>query len=219
MFFTLDPDIKILELLLERVCYKTEFEVEGWRKLTPLITIIGKHISKNILAKIQLKMEKITLDISQCSSIKNSWIYHHFKDPSTKSTKIALYMSTFCQISESLLEDDTCINDAGNHCVVVNDIVMFDNRECLLIEDHGTKRQTRYISVDLPFFEEVQFNVNKIIAERRGIEIKIRELNKYGSKLSEIQYGKLSRYKNPLRAFPMSFIRGKCSCYSLKFTV
>ena len=81
----------ILGDLLERLCYKTEFEVEGWRKIVPLINYI-KEYSNAPLSSISLKMTELyaiseapdfsakpNMSKLQGKTIKDSILYSHFE--------------------------------------------------------------------------------------------------------------------------------------------
>ena len=95
---------------MERVCKKTEFEVEGWRKIPPLIEILEQQfIPTGVLERMKLEMIQIPpifkeeqidearivrnpAKLGEKRLIRDSWIYEHFKNDSTKRTKIALYV-------------------------------------------------------------------------------------------------------------------------------
>ena len=87
--------------MLERICKKTEFEVEGWRKILPLMNIMKANVSFNEILGMKLKMTKIEPIIKneqlkdamsklnfrklfqkqgnkQVNNIRNSWLYDHF---------------------------------------------------------------------------------------------------------------------------------------------
>merc|ERR1719394_1325804 len=89
-------------------------------------------------------------------SIKHSWIYKHFKDNSTKKTKIALYVNAVIPINKNLSPNGENeahpINNVGNHCVVVNGLNNKNGKECLELENNGGCEETRFIPVDFPFY-------------------------------------------------------------------
>ena len=163
-------------------------------------------------------------------TIRDSWIYQHFKNPDTKNTKLTLYVNTIIVINENLREDD--IISAGNHCVIVKGIKKWtyeanpkdtemdhmDSRyvECLEIENHTACEQTKYIPVDHPFFEEVEGRVREIYRRYPGSEQS--HLNRYGRALGKIKYGSLIKTWEDLDKYKMVFIRAKYPYYQLKFT-
>ena len=86
------------------MCDKTEFEVEGWRKIPPLMKILENNIPAEVIAKMRLEsIEKpqvipkdiydsarATNDVTKLNvrTIRQSWIYNHFKNADTKDTQI-----------------------------------------------------------------------------------------------------------------------------------
>ena len=107
--------------------------------------------------------------------------------------------------------------------------------ECLEIENYDGTEQRRFIPVDFPFFEEVQVTVHTI-KNKNGYEDHCRRLNKYGSELAEIKWGKLeetqwteSKIFNEIKKersskeewspgkYDMIFIRGLYPCFRLEF--
>ena len=258
---------------MERVCKKTEFEVEGWRKIPPLMDILEQN---NIPTDVQRKMdlEMIQKDpIFELSvygeafnsrdssklkildslknpdlveeqtpgkSIKHSWIYKHFKDDSTKKTKIALYVNAVIPINQNLEACDKNethrINDVGNHCVVVSGLNNKNGKECLELENNGGCEETRFIPVDFPFYEEIQIEVNKINDRypSHGIDRYKSAMNKLGKKWAEEKWGKIENNWFDLKKeskesqkkvevekrpkYEMLFVRGRFPCFQLKFT-
>ena len=190
------------------MCNKTEFEVEGWRKIPPLIEILENHV----LTKVPtMKLETIQIDpiISQeqlnnalnspCDvqklglgskrTIRSSWIYEHFKK---SETKIAVYVNAVLPINQNLNSEQ--IESVGNHCVVIKRIKEWKNEkgesiECLELENNGGSEETKLIPVDHPFFEEVRVELRKIF--NRGSDFHANGLNNYGKKLAEKKWGKL----------------------------
>ena len=253
--------------LLERMCYKTEFEVEGWRKIPTLIKILHDNISTNIIARMKLQLlptqiiepEKIWAALKwldptkmvdkknkQIRSIKDSWIYTHFKNCETKDVKIAIYVNALLPINQNLNDYNT-IQSVVNHCVLAKGIQKWENEnnemvECLELEIYGGSNQDRFIPVECPFFEEVQIGIKKIFNRNEGSDARNRPLNKYGKQLAEMKWGKQftrdletewfnvrkelrpgvqndeeeSSYKN--LKYQMLFVRAIHPCYQLKFT-
>ena len=167
--------------------------------------------------------------LGQIRLIKNSWIYQHFKDDSTKKTKIALYVNSIIPINENLEPSEKnethFIDKVGNHCVVACGLKDKNGKECLELEIFGGSDETRYIPVDFPFFEEVQIEVIKINAKyqagKQGVDCYNRAMNKLGKKLAEKKWEKLEKnwfedVKRP--KYEMLFVRGSFPCFRLKFT-
>ena len=261
---------------MERVCKKTEFEVEGWRKIPPLLDILeNNNIPTDVQQKMELKMiQKDPIfeqsvyaeafksrDLSKLKildslknpdfaeqtpeqtagkSIKHSWIYEHFKNNSTRKTKIALYVNAVIPINENLRPNDLnethLINNVGNHCVVVSGLSNKNGKECLELENNGGCEETRFIPVDFPFYEEIQIEVNKIndkFQKNKGIERYESAMNKLGKKWAEEKWGKIENNWFALKKEPkesqkkvgvesrpkyeMLFVRGRFPCFQLKF--
>ena len=204
--------IAYLGNLLERVCNKTEFEVEGWRKIPPVMEILEKYASAEVP---RMKLETITNDrghpiitqqkfndafqslniekLGNQRTIKDSWIYKHFTNSETRGTKIAIYVNAVLPINQNICDhiNVETIYSVVKHCVVVKGVVDWKNEnggiiECLELENHGGCEQTRFIPVDHPFFEEVCIQVR---AKWRSNAYK-RQLNKYGKDLAGIKWGK-----------------------------
>ena len=83
---------------MERLCYATEFEIEGWKKILPLTEIIEKYIQIP-LEKMILKMHtlyavekpvdrQLNTDDLIGKTIRKSKIYDHFKDDRTRNETI-----------------------------------------------------------------------------------------------------------------------------------
>ena len=242
--------------MLERVCSKTEFEVEGWRKIPPLVDILENDTTLD-LSKIELKMINkneiitqqnfesawATMDHTKLSphTIRDSWIYKHFfphfNDPKNNKepSKIAIYVNSIISINKNMEQD---INKIPNHCVIVKGLAKFPKNKtvlCLELENNGGSEATKYIPVDHPFFEEVQIHVNKINANSSSHPFyRKKALNRYGKGLAEMKWSKLEKNWYDLRKkvnadrqensgkeqpkYPMLFVRGRHSCYQLKFT-
>ena len=135
--------------MLERLCNKTEFEVEGWRKILPLMKILDCYLKSDIVSKLKIVMkeERVIQDYQLIvneqnfkdawdnrdfdnafnqgfmAKIKNSWIYNHFKDDATKMNKIVLHVSVPLTIKEIInYENLYALTSVGSHCVVVKGI-------------------------------------------------------------------------------------------------
>ena len=249
------------------MCKKTEFEVEGWRKIPPLIEILNEQkIPLDEQARMKLKItetepifEKSVFEVAfklrdptklwiretlknqdnkeDGKTIKHSWIYKHFKEDSTKQSKIAIYVNAIVPINENL--DVSDLNSVGNHCVVVNGLTKWPKNnpkgiECLELENNGGCEETRFIPVDFPFYEEIQIEANKIESEKiKGIEFYNTKINKLGKKWVDSKWGKFQKVekdwfnlkkeakdgqKKEQSKYEMLFVRGRSPCFQLKFT-
>ena len=231
---------------MERVCTKTEFEVEGWRKIPPLMEILEQQYTPTgVLERLKLEMIQIppifkNEQIGEKRLIRDSWIYEHFKKDSTKKTKIALYVNAVIPINQNLKPSEKnemhVIEKIGNHCVVALGLNVKNGKECLELEIHGGCDETRFIPVDFPFFEEVQIEVKKINAKyhNQGVGFYNRAMNKLGTNLAEKKWGKVENNWFELRVpnegqkkvdeyrmrwkYEMLFVRGIHPCFQLKFT-
>ena len=177
--------------------------------------------------------------------IKDSWIYKHFKDESTKKTKIAVYVNAVTPINQNLepsgAYEPHSINNVGNNCVVVSGLTKWPKNdangiECLELENNGGCEETRFIPVEFPFFEEIQIEVNKINADyqNKGLEGYNRAMNKLGKTWAEKKWGTIPSKWHELKKKPkegqknideakhdkyeMVFVRGIHPCFQLKFT-
>ena len=240
-----DPPITFLGNLLERVCFETEFEVEGWKKITPLIRILEKNFSPSVLSNIRLEMkENEPIENKQQAKKFINWIKNHLMDESTKETKIALYVNQFIPINKRLFDlDGDPINNPGNHCVVVKGIKLWKHRingdeelhevKCFEIENFDGNEQMRYIPVDHPCFEEIQGKVNDIKKKYPGSDDRSRSLNKLGENLAKTKYGKkletnwfelktgpkTKPHSNIDDKYPVFFFRCLHPSFQLKFNI
>ena len=92
--------------MLERLCHKTEFEVEGWRKIPPLIEILTKATDNDKLSSLQLEMKPLHIkfeDSSKEKTIRNSNIYTHFKGENPK--KLSVYVNQTIPINEKYVDN------------------------------------------------------------------------------------------------------------------
>ena len=203
---------------MQRICEKTEFEVEGWRRIPPLMEILEQaYIPKDVMETLKLEMiqtdpvfeEEVfeeaveALDSKKLrqwdsfglkKTIKDSWIYKHFINKDLKQSKIALYVSDLIQVNQNL--DGCQLKSVGSCCVVVRGLAKWPKNhrngiECLELE-YSDRFGTRFIPVDFPFFEEIQINVDKICqtTKKGGSEFYNREMNKLGKILVEKKWGK-----------------------------
>ena len=91
--------------MLERLCHKTEFEVEGWRKIPPLIEKLQNHTDK-FSPFLQLKMKRLDIAFKDDSSttFKNTNIYDHFQQSNPK--KLAVYVNATIPINEKYADKE-----------------------------------------------------------------------------------------------------------------
>ena len=179
--------------------------------------------------------------------IRDSWIYDHFKNDSTKKTKIALYINAVIPINQNLEPSEKNqmhnIEKIGNHCVVALGLENKNGKECLELEIHGGCEETRFIPVDFPFFEEIQIEVKKINVKHhnknQGVDYYNTAMNNLGKKWALQKWGKLEKRngknwyeqekestesKNKVDGskkqwkYQMLFVRGIHPCFQLKFT-
>ena len=199
---------------MERVCNKTEFEVEGWRKIPPLMEKLEQNVPTHVQQSMKLEMipnkpvfEKnvsdeafIARDSSKLSlrdssgpgkTIRDSWIYEHFSNKDKKQSKIALYVTEIIPINQNL--DVSKINSVGNRCVIARGLAKWPKNdpngiECLELEIFGDSDEMRYIPVEFPFFEEIRIDINKIYQRSEldvGSELRHRYYNRAMNKLGE----------------------------------
>ena len=242
---------------MERLCKKTEFEVEGWRKIPPLVKILDQYpmkIPTGVLERMKLEMihfppifkkeqiNQATIDknpttwrgkLGEKRLIRDSWIYEHFKNDSTKKTKIALYVNAVIPINQNLEPSEKnkmhIIEKNGNHCVVVIGLKVKNGKECLELENYGGCDETRFIPIHFPFFEEIQIEVKKINAkhhnQNQGVDYYNKAMNRLGTKWAEKKWGTMEKkWWNERRSnvgqwkYEMLFVRGTHPCFALKFT-
>ena len=215
--------------LLERLCYKTEFEVEGWRKILPLIEMLEKYIiSSDDIARMKLEMKRHNAFISEeqfrnawltrdmmkfgWEKIRDSWIYKHFKETETKNTKIILYVSSLIDINQ--FQDQYLMSLIENHCVLVKGIQIWNDIECFEIENFAGSQNTKFIPVDQPFLEEVVIKHKNFWSSGGPLD---RRVDKYFNDLARIKWGKQKISRKEIRQKKMTFIQGRFSCFQLKF--
>ena len=209
--------------LLNRLCNKTEFEVAGWRQLSPLMGFLQTNIPFDVIQRMELKLHLIEGQRSgPYTTIKNSWIYDHFKRPETKNIKIAIFVNSLFRINENLNEPK--IESDGNHFVLAKGIMRWKSGndeivEYLELETHDKYDQTRFIPVECPFYEEVQENVNKILQDHPEDKSYNESLNKYGETLAQIMMGsQLDTNWYNEQKYHMLFVRAEHPSFQLKFT-
>ena len=238
---------------MERLCYATEFEIEGWKKFLPLTEIIEEYIQLP-LEKMKLKMHalyavtkpvdrKLNTDDFIGKTIRNSEIYEHFrpesKDESTMNEnhsmndKLVIYVSQTIPINENYCRMNI-LN--GQHCVVATGIKVIKDVECLVLENTGGNDDFNSIPVDLPFFEEVERDIETILRENYSDPDKqMRELNKKGYDLAQMKWKNLKKKdwnamvkkeadridknlkKEEEPEYQMFFVKGAAPIYKLEF--
>lgn len=247
--------------MLERLCYKTEFEVEGWRKIPPLMEILENNLDPAAVSKLKVQIiEEYVIAENRLMSqfnwqkfqnywqdrdfdsafnhgfmakIGDSWIYNHYKDDKTKANKIVLYVTQPLTINEIVnFESPNALTSVGSHCMVVKGIKKrkFENQtdtqnhfeEFFEIENFDGGRN-RFISVQNPFFEEVQAIVEQIFLDLYAVEYKQerkKRLDLYGKILEK----KLNSFENHrdhifIRAMVPGFERKMIPCFQLRFNM
>ena len=189
------------------MCTTTEFEVEGWRKIPPLMDILEQNnipsdvrermrlemikkdpiFEKTVFENARSKLDSTILRIADPTgpgkTIRDSWIYKHFTE---KRSKIAIYVNAVIPINQKL-DRDFQFNCVGSLCVVVSGLATWpkNNRngiECLELDNYGGREETRYIPVDFPFFEEVQIEIEKLRKRNQDDENYRMAMNKFGKK-------------------------------------
>ena len=198
--------IPFLVNLLERLCNTTEFEVEGWRKLPPLMEILEEHISRKTVKNLNVKMEIFNVidrsifshaNLTQYGfpKIRDSRIYEHFRNNPSNETKISLYLANLGEINETIVFDNILPANIGKHCVIVTGLEKKINGEYLVIENFDDCERTGYISVEDPFYEEVFVKLEAIFIQNQGHEkekTRKNRLNEYGEEFWQ-EFGKHRR--------------------------
>ena len=233
---------------MERLCYATEFEIEGWKKILPLTDMIEKYIQLP-LEKIKLKMHtlyavtepvdgKLNTDDLIGKTIRTSKIYDHFKPPkskdqSTMNEKLVIYVSQTIPINENYCRMNI-LN--GQHCVVATGIKVIKDVECLVLENTGGNDDFNSIPVDLPFFEEVERDIETILRENYSDPDKQKKkLNNHGYGLAQMKWKNLKKKdwnsmvqkeadridknlkKEEEPEYQMFFVKGAAPIYKLEF--
>ena len=232
---------------MERLCYATEFEIEGWKKILPLTDMIEKYIQLP-LEKMILKMQtlyavenpvdrQLNIDDLIGKTIRKSKIYNHFKNESTMNEKLVIYVSQTIPINENYCR--MTIHN-GQHCVVATGIKFIKDVECLVLENTGGNDDFNSIPVDLPFFEEVSKDIGTILRDNYSNPDSInRKLNNKGYDLAQKKWKNLktkdgkkrwnamvqkeaNRIENNLKKeeepeYQMFFVKGAAPIYKLEF--
>ena len=155
--------------MLERLCNKTTFEVEGWRKIIPIVSDIWSKFSDQI-DNIDLKMVKIDIRNEEISSngfakyYPETKIYKYFK--SENPAKVCVYVNAIIEINGEIAEKRLDVS-RPNHAVVITGIEERDIRgkkkDCYIIDNSSVDHETRYIPVWLKIcilWSPVSFTVN-----------------------------------------------------------
>jgi len=226
--------------LLERLCYATEFQIEGWKKIVPLIKILNDYTNVPV-SSLKLKMEEMyafnepvdgKFNENDCmgKTIKTSRIYKHFTNDKTKNQKLVIYVSQTVPINENYLNLN--MNWAGQHCVVAKEIkhikIGKDDVECLVLENTGRNKELNYIPVDFPFFEEIPSEIQKIeIDYENNRKLLKSQLNKKGYEYAQKKWKKLEKKqdsehwfnikKDGENTYQLFFVKASAPIYKLKF--
>ena len=228
---------------MERLCYATEFEMEGWKKILPLTDMIEKYIQVP-LEKMKLEMHTLYAvekpvdrqlngeDLIE-KTIRKSNIYKHFKDDSTRHEKLVIYVSQTIPINENYCR---MMIHNGQHCVVATRLEVINDVECLVLENTGGNEDFNSIPVDLPFFEEVSKDIGTILRENYSNPDKQKtKLNNYGLSLAQMKWKNLKKKdwnamvkkeadridknlkKEEEPEYQMFFVKGAAPIYKLEF--
>ena len=205
------------------MCNKTEFGVEGWRKLFLLVGILDDKIPSDVIQNMELKFYlKNGQRLGTYTTIKNSWIYDHFTRAETKNAKISIFVNSLFPIDQNL--DEHQIASVGNHCVLVKGIARWENEnneivECFELETHDRRDQTKFIPVEYPSFEEVQAKINEILQNYPEGDNRKESLNKYGEELAQMKNrSQLDTNCHNEQKYHMLFVRAEHPSYQLEFT-
>ena len=229
---------------MERLCYATEFEIEGWKKIVPLTKILNEYTNVPISTRIDLKLEndlKLKMEKFYAvtdpnnngnfkavdfidKTIKDTKIYHHFKK---SNQKLAIYVSTKKPINEKYY--GLVISD-GNHCVVATGLENRNGVECLVLDNTTGSIEDNYIPVDFPLNEALEKKIkNWEPSDRQNT------LSKYGFDLAKKKFQKLkdidaktfkknnngtdwfNMEKDGILEYQMFFVKGYHPIYKLKF--
>ena len=180
---------------------------------------IPSDITQNMELKLHLKNDQRS---ETYTTIKKSWIYDHFTKAETKNEKIAIFVNSLFPINQNL--DEHQIASVGNHLVLAKGIARWENEnneevECLELETHDRRDQTKFIPVECPFFEEVQAKINEILQKHPDDDSRKELLNKYGKELAQMKMGsQLDTYWYHQQKYHMLFVRAESPSYQLKFT-
>ena len=158
-------------------------------------------------------------------TIKNSEIYDHFK-VKQRSQKLAIYVNQIIPINQEYLNQVE--GPIGSHCVVATGIKVENDVECLVLENHGGDNELKYIPVDFPFFEEVEYNIDEYKRENFHNPDNIkRQLNAYGLRLAKKKWQNVpntrnkpwyaEKNKNGESKYQMVFVKGFSPIYKLEF--
>ena len=218
---------------MERLCYATEFEIEGWKKIVPLTEILKEYTNVPISTKtdLKLKMEKFyaitdpdkdekfnDADFTG-KTIKDTEIYRHFAIQKSKQ-KLAIYVSEKIPVNEKYRLKD--YRSAGNHCVIATGIEDWNGGECLVLDNTTGSTEDNYIPVDFPIFEALVKKIDEDEYDPR-LSDKNRSLNKYGfghakKKFKNISFSNFENDGNNEKwKYQMFFVKGKRPIYKLKF--
>jgi len=233
--------------LLERLCYATEFEIEGWKKIVPLTAILNRYTKVPISMQINLKLEndlKLTMEKFYAvtgrnndgkfnnndfidKTIKKSEIYRHFEK---SNQKLAIYVSQAIPINERYYDKDYSSTKHISHCVVATGLEKRNGVECLVLENTTGSIEDNYIPVDFPLNEALEKKIkNWEPSDRQNT------LSKYGFDLAKKKFQKLkdidaktfkknnngtdwfNMEKDGILEYQMFFVKGYHPIYKLKF--
>ena len=212
----------ILGDLLERLCKKTEFEVEGWRKIPPLIDMLKEsQIQSDVLETMKLNMIQNNAEIDNKSGaetiinltdaqwiearrtndvqklggkrIRNSWIYRHFQNPDAR--KIALY------VNAGLPGNDGCGNVPVSELVNVDEIYTVGNH-CVVVEGIESWNGKECLVIDNAVGSEELKYIPVDFPFFEEVQIQIAKhhdpgkLDTYGKELCKMKFGEKIKLRN-----------------------
>ena len=135
---------------------------------------------------------------------------------------LAIYVNQIIPINEKYRDHD--YSQVKSHCVIVTGIKQIDGVKCLVLENNGGHEQMKYLPVDFPFFEEVQYDIQNIIGKTEPYNIR-KKLNNYGLTLAQKRWTSLrnenwhdKKNDDGEPKYQMFFVRGSCPIYKLEFS-
>ena len=223
---------------MERLCYATEFEIEGWKKIVPLTAILNRYTNVRISMRndsklendLRLKMEKFYAvtgpnhDGKFDKTINKSEIHRHFEK---SNQKLAIYVSQAIPVNEKYY--DLVISSAVNHCVVATGLENRNGVECLVLDNATGSIEDNYIPVDFPLNEDLEEKIKNWKPLERQ-----RRLSNYGFGLAKKKFQKLkdtdaktfkennktdwfNMEKDGKLEYQMFFVKGYQPIYKLEF--
>ena len=207
---------------MERLCYATEFEIEGWKKIVPLTKILERYTNvqfsnENAIFKLEMdhfyalsEHTRSSLENITCRRkyhdhqkfVDNNKFVNEFKDTTIRKSEIYRHFVKSKQALVIYVSQQTPINEncdrrsipTGNHCVVATGIEEWNGVECLVLDNTGRNKEENYIPVDFPLFEHVY---NKIIEIKKinNPDKQSRSLNNLGFPLAQQKFQEVKKFE------------------------